>query len=103
MGGEEEVTRKEHPIIICRCENVTLDQIEKAIEEGITDLELLKRKLRIGMGPCQGRTCLPLVIRILARKLKKKPEDLLIPTSRPPITPIPLRIFLARGDKENES
>ncbi|RLG86368.1 MAG: (2Fe-2S)-binding protein, partial [Thermoprotei archaeon] len=52
---------KKHPIIICRCEDITLDDVEKAIENGYTDLESLKRVLRIGMGPCQGRTCIPLL------------------------------------------
>jgi len=98
MGGE----RRKEPIIVCRCQNVTLDEIEKAIEEGFTDLESLKRKLRIGMGPCQGRTCLPIVIRILARKTRKKPEELLIPTSRPPIVPLPIKLFLVGGEHEEE-
>ncbi|MHA1617227.1 MAG: (2Fe-2S)-binding protein [Candidatus Njordarchaeales archaeon] len=100
--GREEVKNKEHPVIICRCENVTLEQIEEAIKEGITDLETLKRKLRIGMGPCQGRTCLPVVIRLLARKLKKRPDELLIPKPRPPISPIPAKIFLGGGEKDEE-
>lgn len=91
-----------NPVIICRCENVTLDDVEKAIEEGFTDLESLKRKLRIGMGPCQGRTCIPLLVRILSRKLRKKPEELLIPTSRPPIVPLPMKIFLIREREKNE-
>ena len=96
MGGKE----MKNPIIVCRCENVTLEDIEKAIEEGYTDLESLKRKLRIGMGPCQGRTCLPVVIRILARKLKKRPEELLIPKSRPPVVPLPLKTFLVKKEAE---
>jgi len=98
MGRE----KRKHPIIICRCENVTLEDIEKAIEEGYTDIESLKRKLRIGMGPCQGRTCIPLVIRILARKLRKKPEELLIPSSRPPIVPLPIKLFLGEGGEESD-
>ena len=40
--------------IICRCEDITQEQIEQAIDEGYTTLEELKRKLRLGMGPCQG-------------------------------------------------
>ena len=98
MGKE----MKKHLIIVCRCENVTLEDVEKAIDEGYTDLESLKRKLRIGMGPCQGRTCLPLVIRILARKLRKSPDEVLIPTSRPPISPVPMKVFLAEGEDDNE-
>ncbi len=98
MDGEE----MKNPVIICRCENVTLDEIEKAIEEGFTDLESLKRKLRIGMGPCQGRTCIPVLVRILSRKLRKSPEELLIPKSRPPIVPLPMKMFLVRREEKVE-
>ncbi len=93
--------KNKHPIIVCRCEDVTLEDIEKVIEEGFTDLESIKRKLRIGMGPCQGRTCIPLLVRILARRLGKKPEELLIPPTRPPIVPLPVKLFLGgRGHEE---
>ncbi|MEX2690030.1 MAG: (2Fe-2S)-binding protein [Candidatus Njordarchaeales archaeon] len=96
----EEVKAKKEPTIICRCQNVTLEDVEKAINEGYTDLESLKRKLRIGMGPCQGRICLPIVIRILARKTGKKPEELLIPKSRPPLLPLPMSLFEGDDDEE---
>ena len=69
MGRE--VMEKNHPVIICRCKDITLEDVERAIDEGTTDLETLKRRLGLGMGPCQGRTCIPLVLGILARKLKK--------------------------------
>ena len=98
MEGEVDKSK----IIICRCEDVTLEDVEKLIENGVTDLETLKRILRIGMGPCQGRTCIPLLIRILSRKLKKKPEELLIPPVRPPITPLPLGLFLVKEKGERK-
>lgn len=62
--------------IICRCNDVTLEEIERLIDEGVTELEELRRLLRLGMGPCQGRTCIPLVISILARKTGKKIEEI---------------------------
>ena len=91
MGRE--IGRKE-PIIICRCNDVTLEDIEKAIDEGYRDIESLRRRLRIGMGPCQGRTCIPLLIRILARKLGVKPSEIKYPSIRPPIVPIQASLFL---------
>jgi len=87
-------------IIICRCEDVTLADIKKAIKEGYTDMESLKRHLQIGTGPCQGKTCIPLTEKILARELKKNVEDVGIVTARPPESPIPFGIFL-KGDKKN--
>mgnify|MGYP000716381684 CR=1 FL=1 len=89
---------KKHPTLICRCNDVTIEDVEKAIEEGYTDIESLRKRLRIGMGPCQGRTCIPLLIRVLARKLGKKPAELLLPTVRPPIVPVPLELFLKSKD-----
>ncbi|WFO75167.1 (2Fe-2S)-binding protein [Desulfurococcaceae archaeon MEX13E-LK6-19] len=83
-------------VIVCRCEDVTLEDIYKAIEEGYTDLESLKRYLRIGMGPCQGAHCIPIVARILASKTGKKFDEIYIPGNRPPLNPIPLKYFLKK-------
>jgi len=76
--------------IVCRCEDIDEEEIIKAIEEGYTDFEELRKILRIGMGPCQGRTCIPLVLKILAKKTGKKVEDLNKPSFRPPVIPITL-------------
>ena len=76
--------------IVCRCEDLTEEEILDAIRKGYTDLEELRRKLRIGMGPCQGRVCLPLVKKILERETGKKVEEESFPTFRPPLIPVPL-------------
>ena len=76
--------------IVCRCEDVTLEDVEKAIDEGYTDLEELRKKLRIGMGPCQGRVCVQIIMKILERKTGKKVSKKDLPTSRPPIVPVSL-------------
>ena len=76
--------------IVCRCEDVTLEDVEKAIDEGYTDLEELRKKLRIGMGPCQGRVCIQIIMKILERKTGKKVSKKDLPTSRPPIVPVSL-------------
>lgn len=91
---------RKHPTIICRCNDVTIEDVERAINEGYTDLESLRKRLRIGMGPCQGRTCIPLLIRLLARKLGKKPTEITLPVTRPPVVPIPLELFLKSKDVE---
>jgi NAD(P)H-nitrite reductase large subunit len=76
--------------IVCRCEDVTLEDVEKAIDEGYTDLEELRKKLRIGIGPCQGRVCIQIIMKILERKTGKKVSKRDLPTSRPPIVPVSL-------------
>ncbi len=85
--------------IVCRCEDVSEEEIISAIDEGCTDLEELRRKLRIGMGACQGRTCIPIVVRILARKTGKKIEEIPFPTSRPPVVPVKLGSLASDEDE----
>jgi NAD(P)H-nitrite reductase large subunit len=86
--------------LVCRCEDIVEREILDAIAEGYTDLEELRKKLRLGMGACQGRTCIPLVIRILAKKTGKKIEEIPLPTPRPPIVPITLGSLASGEDEE---
>jgi len=87
-------------VIICRCEDLTEEDIVEAIEDGYTELETLKRHLRLGMGPCQGKTCIPLAERILARELGKSAEEMHEPTSRPPSIQTPFGVLAGEGDDD---
>ena len=86
--------------IVCRCEDITEKDVEKAIDEGDIDLEELRKKLRIGMGPCQGRVCIQLVCKILERKTGRKVSKIPLPTSRPPIIPISLGTLAGDADEK---
>lgn len=57
--------------IICRCEQVTYGAIVDSIKGIIptTTLDAIKRKLRVGMGKCQGGYCTNKVISILVGQL----------------------------------
>ena len=59
------MSRQDKDIIICRCEDLTLADIKALISKGYRSLDELRRVSRCGMGPCQGRTCRPLVQREL--------------------------------------
>ncbi|NJE43453.1 (2Fe-2S)-binding protein [Thermococcus sp. GR6] len=85
--------------IVCRCNDVTVEDVERLIDSGITDIEEIKRLLRIGMGPCQGRTCIPIVISILARKTGKRQEDIPLPKSRVPIMPVRVEVLVGGADE----
>ncbi len=87
-------------IIICRCNDVTQKEIEDLIDQGITDIEMIKRITHIGMGPCQGRTCIPLVASIIARKTGKKVEEIEIPATRIPVRPVPMGALVGDEDEE---
>ncbi|RDY25448.1 FAD/NAD(P)-binding oxidoreductase [Romboutsia weinsteinii] len=73
--NEDEKYRK----IICRCESVTEGEIVGAINRpcGARTVDGVKRRVRPGMGICQGGFCGPRVIEILARELNIPVEDVL--------------------------
>ncbi len=43
--------------IVCRCEEVTAEQVRQTVALGCTGPNQMKAFLRCGMGPCQGRFC----------------------------------------------
>lgn len=57
--------------IICRCEKVSEGEVLDCIHRncGATTVRGVKRRVRPGMGKCQGGFCQPRIIRILAREL----------------------------------
>lgn len=61
--------------IICRCEKITEQEIIDCINRpcGATTVKGVKKRVRPGMGRCQGGFCEPLVVDILARTLNKDP------------------------------
>ena len=83
--------------IICRCEDLTLTEIRKAIADGYRTIDEIKRVTRAGMGPCQGRTCRRIIAGELARYYKIPMEEVLMPTFRPPVKPVKLGGFVKEG------
>lgn len=75
-------------IFVCRCEDVTLAELDHAIDRGLTTIEELKRYTGFGTGPCQGKECLPTLARELIRRKLIAPADLQPFTARPPIEPV---------------
>lgn len=70
---QDELVKKDshYGRVICRCETITEGEIIAAIHRPIParSLDAVKRRLRAGMGRCQGGFCAPKVIEILAREL----------------------------------
>lgn len=75
-------------MIVCRCEEVTVAEIKQAIREGARDVTGVKRRVRAGMGLCQGRTCEKLVQAILQQELGIKAMETGRSSARPPVRPI---------------
>lgn len=92
---------KEDPIV-CRCEDIRLSEIEHAIDAGHHTFEELKRVLRIGMGPCQGKTCQQLVLRLLSQKLHKPLTKIAPMKTRTPLRPIPIAVMAQAAPEEKK-
>jgi len=58
----------DYGVIVCRCEEISKGEIIDALNESLTvpTLDGIKRRLRPGMGRCQGGFCAPLIMRIIA-------------------------------------
>jgi NAD(P)H-nitrite reductase large subunit len=84
-------------MIVCRCEEVTAAEIKQAIREGARDVVGVKRRVRAGMGLCQGRTCEKLVQQILTQELGISAKETGTSSARPPVRPITFG-ELARGE-----
>src|SRR5262245_11332501 len=81
--------------IACRCEDVTLHEIDEAIAAGHRDIESLKRYTGFATGWCQGKWCLVLC----ARRLTEKGGDAGQPiTPRPPVHPVHLAVLAGLAD-----
>ncbi len=92
--------RMSNQTIICRCEDVTLEEIQNLIAEGLTTIDEIKRLSRCGMGPCQGRNCRPLLMNELARATGQDVREMKMPAFRPPTKPIKLGILLGQAGRE---
>lgn len=63
----------DYGLIICRCEEISKGEIVDALNSPlcVPTLDGIKKRLRPGMGRCQGGFCAPLVTKIIAEHMKK--------------------------------
>lgn len=73
--------------IVCRCEQISEGEIVDCIHSkcGARSIKGVKKRVRPGMGRCQGGFCEPLVVDILARELGISPLEVVLdgPGSQP--------------------
>lgn len=67
----------EYGEIVCRCEQISKGEIIDCIRRtvGATTVKGVKKRVRPGMGRCQGGFCEPLVVEILSEELGISPLD----------------------------
>jgi NAD(P)H-nitrite reductase large subunit len=84
--------------LVCRCEDVTLHELEVAIERGHDDIESAKRYTGFATGFCQGKYCLALCARVIESKGGKAALPI---TPRPPFHPVELATLAGLADLED--
>ena len=96
---EEAAADEGNGLIICRCEEVSREEILQAIAEGARTLVEIKWRTRAGMGLCQAKTCRRLVAQILAEQTGQPVAEISPATYRPPVRPVELDILATDTEK----
>jgi bacterioferritin-associated ferredoxin len=81
--------------LVCRCEEVSLEEIGRGFASGVTSLGALKRVTRAGMGRCQGRYCAPVLAELAARRSGRATEESDWFAPAPPFKPLPVDLVVA--------
>lgn len=84
-------------IIICRCEEVTYEQLQETATHYQCSSRELKLRTRAGMGFCGGRTCRPMVDRIIESITPNTSSNSIPLKYQPPIRPV---TFGTIGEKQ---
>lgn len=77
-------------MFVCRCEDVTVAEIEHTILLGLASVEEIKRYTGLGTGPCQGKECQVALVRLLAARGLVAATEAAPFTARPPAEPVTL-------------
>lgn len=80
-------------LIICRCEEVSLEDIKNTVNQYNCSAREVKLRTRAGMGYCGGRTCRPAVDAVLEEVTGEKPGNELPLKVQPPVRPVSLSIL----------
>lgn len=79
--------------IICRCEEVSLEDIQNTADQFQCSARELKLRTRAGMGYCGGRTCRPAVDAVMEDLTGEKAGHDMPLKVQPPVRPISLSVL----------
>ncbi|MGW9527565.1 (2Fe-2S)-binding protein [Paenibacillus terrae] len=75
-------------LLVCRCEEVIMAQLEQACRMGVDTVRQLKMATRVTMGACQGRVCRPLVESWFYSQYPAARREAELLSQRPPVRPV---------------
>ncbi|WP_203247698.1 (2Fe-2S)-binding protein [Sporosarcina beigongshangi] len=79
--------------IICRCEEVSLEDIQQIASRFNCSAREVKLRTRAGMGYCGGRTCRPAVDAVLEAVTGERASHDIPLKVQPPVRPVSLSIL----------
>jgi bacterioferritin-associated ferredoxin len=88
--------------IVCRCEEITVADIEDAVAQGAETFDDVKRLTRSGMGLCQAKTCHTVIAALIAELTHKSIGDLGVPRLRMPLRPVAMDVFATAQSREQQ-
>jgi bacterioferritin-associated ferredoxin len=83
MGAE-----RDDAVYVCRCEEVTEEEVRRVVRAGITSVDGIKRATRAGMGLCQSKTCFTGIARIIHEETGIPFEEIEPMRIRIPVRPL---------------
>lgn len=92
------MSERHEEIYVCRCEEITLEEIQMWIDRGYDTFNELKRVLRVGMGPCQGRGCQDIILREISRRTGIPLSEVDAGRVRQPVKPMPIGVLAKGGE-----
>lgn len=75
-------------VLVCRCEEVSIAQMEQACRMGVDTVRQLKMATRVTMGACQGRVCRQLVESWFYNQVPAARREAELLSQRPPVRPV---------------
>jgi hypothetical protein len=81
--------------LVCRCEHVSLGDVDAALAGGAAHTGAVKRITRAGMGPCQGRYCAAVIATLAARRADRPVDEFSGFAPTPPFRPVSVELLAA--------
>ena len=94
----------DYGMIVCRCEEISRGEILEAMRRNIpcTTIDGIKRRVRPGMGRCQGGFCGPQIVEIIAKELRIQPHQVKKSGDKSELLYGPTKTYLSRQPKSEE-
>lgn len=89
----EDKKNAEFLLFVCRCEEVTIDEVKDAIKAGAKTVDDIKRATRAGMGLCQSKTCFLNITRIIREELGTPIAEIKPIKIRIPVRPVKAKVL----------